>query len=224
MPHWDKDGGLYFVTFHLADSLPESVREQIRKRRQLLEAARSSDRKLLKVEEDALKKTSTKAIEHLLDAGHGSCALRDTRVAEIVASALKFWDGKRYRLLSWCVMPNHAHVLFRLFPGERLAAIVGSWKSFTAKEANRALGRSGTFWQREYWDTLIRNEEHLNRAVAYIEANPERAGLANWPWVGRASLGSDVQGEVRADAPTTAAGTAALRSVREILKYPTPDK
>ena len=133
MPHWDKDGGLYFVTFHLADSLPESIREEIRKRRQLLEAARSG-RKLLKVEEDTLKKTSTKAIEQLLDAGHGSCALRDTRVAEIVASALKFWDDKRYRLLSWCVMPNHVHVLFRLFPGERLAAIVGSWKSFTAKE------------------------------------------------------------------------------------------
>jgi REP element-mobilizing transposase RayT len=183
MPHWDKDGGLYFVTFHLADSLPESVREEIRKRRQLLEAVRSSCRKLLKVEEDTLKKTSTKAIEHWLDAGHGSCALRDSRVAENVASALKFWDGKRYRLLAWCVMPNHVHVLFRMLPGERLAAIVGSWKSFTAKEANRILGRSGTFWQREYWDTLIRNEEHLDRAVAYIEANPERAGLANWRWV-----------------------------------------
>ena len=189
MPHWDKDGSLYFVTFHLADSLPESIREEIRKRWQLLEAARSSGRKLLKVEEDTLNKTSTKAIERLLDAGHGSCALRDPRVAEIVASALKFWDGNRYRLLSWCVMPNHVHVLFRVFPGERLAAIIGSWKSFTAKQANRVLGRSGTFWQREYWDTLIRNEEHLNRAVAYIEANPERAGLATWQWVGRGSRG-----------------------------------
>jgi REP element-mobilizing transposase RayT len=185
MPHWDKDGGLYFVTFHLADSLPQSVRDEIRRRRQLLEAARSG-RTLLKAEQDTLKKTSTKAVEHLLDAGHGSCALRDTRVAEMVANALKFWDGKRYRLLSWCLMPNHVHVLFRLLPGERLAAIVGSWKSLTAKEANRILGRSGTFWQREYWDTLIRNEEHLHRAVLYIEANPERAGLANWPWVGRA--------------------------------------
>jgi hypothetical protein len=75
MPHWDKDGGLYFVTFHLADSLPEPVREEIRKRKRLLEAARSSGRKLLQVEEDTLKMTSTKAIEHLLDAGHGA-ALR----------------------------------------------------------------------------------------------------------------------------------------------------
>ncbi len=53
-----------------------------------------------------------------------------------------------------------------------------------SKSGSRAFG---TFWQREYWDTLIRNEEHLNRAVLYIEANPERAGLANWQWICRAS-------------------------------------
>jgi len=120
MPHRDKDGGLYFVTFHLADSLPESIREEIRKRRQLLEVARPSGRKLLKVEEDTLKKTSTKAIEHLLDAGHGSCAMRDPR--DVLATrVLGHFDSDR-----------------------------GAFQS----------------------------------AVAYIEANPEPAGLANWPWVG----------------------------------------
>jgi REP-associated tyrosine transposase len=120
----------------------------------------------------------------------------------MAATALKHWDGERYRLLAWCVMPNHVHVVFRLLPGEGLAAILSSWKSYTAKEANRILGRTGKFWEREYWDRLIRSEDHLERAIAYVESNPGKAGLWDWPWVSRCGR----------DAPTTAGGTPALQA------------
>jgi putative DNA methylase len=59
-----------------------------------------------------------------------------------------------------------------------------SLKSFTANRANRLLGRHGPFWQREYYDRLIRNEEELDRALRYVIHNPEKAGLENWPWAG----------------------------------------
>ena len=109
--------------------------------------------------------------------------MRDPRVAKIVADAIKFFDGKRYRLLAWCVMPNHVHVLFSPLDDHRLEAILHSWKSFSAEQANRLLGRTGHFWQREYFDHLVRDEHALQRIIQYVKANPEKAGLLYWPWV-----------------------------------------
>jgi REP element-mobilizing transposase RayT len=102
-----------------------------------------------------------------------------------VESALLFFDAKRYRLHAWVVMPNHIHVLFTPIISWSLSDIVGSWKSFTAKEANKLLHRSGQFWQKEYFDRFIRTAEHFGYALDYIENNPVKAGLclspANWP-------------------------------------------
>jgi hypothetical protein len=80
-------------------------------------------------------------------------------------------------------MPNHVHVIFRLLPGQELADVIRSWKLFTARKANRILGRSGAFWQREYYDRLIREDGELNRAIQYVLSNPERAGLIGWKWL-----------------------------------------
>ena len=83
-------------------------------------------------------------------------------------------------------MPNYVHVLFGVSSGTSLSEIVGSWKRFTGRQANRLLGRSGTFWQGDYWDRFIRNEEHFNVAVSYIDNNPGKARLAkapaDWRW------------------------------------------
>ena len=97
-------------------------------------------------------------------------------------------------------MPNHVHVVMRLRPGRRLAEIVHSWKSFTAKECNRVLSRNGPFWQREYYDHLVRDAAELDRLIDYVVQNPVRANLKGWKWVGSGGQ----------DAHTTAAGTAAL--------------
>jgi hypothetical protein len=56
-------------------------------------------------------------------------------------------------------------------------------KSFTANRANRILGRSGAFWQREYYDHLVRDQSELERAIRYVAANPEKANLKDWKWV-----------------------------------------
>lgn len=103
------------------------------------------------------------------------------------------WDGKRYRLVAWCVMPNHVHVVCKLLPGQELSSVLKSWKSYTAKKSDEILGRSGAFWQREYYDRLIRDEDEFERAIRYVVSNPARAGLKNWKWVWCAGADVDVR-------------------------------
>jgi REP element-mobilizing transposase RayT len=183
LPHWEKEEGLYFVTFRLADSLPKLVLQGITQRQQILDGAKRSGGNLLPSQEELIAKYSSKRTEEYADRGSGSCLLKTPAVAEMMATALRFWQGTRYRLLAWCIMPNHVHVVCRLFPSQKLADVVKSWKVYTARGANRLLGRSGSLWQREYYDRLIRREGELDRAVQYVLSNPEKAGLKNWRWV-----------------------------------------
>lgn len=126
-----------------------------------------------------------KLYEKYMDAGHGSCVLRDMTIGSMVESAILHCDAERYFLHAWVVMPNHVHVVYS--PAEKwtMSAVVGGWKSFTGKEANRILGRTGRFWQENYFDRFIRDEDHFARAVEYVEQNPVTAGLCalatDWP-------------------------------------------
>jgi REP element-mobilizing transposase RayT len=183
LPHWEKDSGLYFITFHLADSLPRPVLDKMMERHRILEAAKHSGAHLLPGQKAMIAEYSPAKIEAYFDRGAGACSLRDPRIGEPMANALRFWDGKRYRLVAWCVMPNHVHVVCRLLPGQELAVVLHSWKSYTARRSNKLLCRRGAFWQREYYDRLIRNEDEFERAVRYVVSNPERAGLKGWKWV-----------------------------------------
>ncbi|MCX6646059.1 MAG: transposase, partial [bacterium] len=105
-------------------------------------------------------------------------------IAVVIANALKFFDGDRYHLFAWCVMPNHVHAILKPLGINKLPEILYSWKSFTSKEANKILGRSGQFWQTEYFDRLIRDPDEFEYSVPYVLNNPKQAGLLNWKWVG----------------------------------------
>ncbi|MBI5814880.1 MAG: transposase [Nitrospinae bacterium] len=125
-------------------------------------------------------------VEDYLDNGPGVRWLADGRIAGMVARALAKFDGERYMLHAWAVMPNHVHALFSPCGGHAISSILQSWKSFTAKEAKKTLGLDGKFWQPEYFDRAIRNERHFFMAREYIENNPVKAGLVaqpqDWPW------------------------------------------
>ena len=184
LPHWEKEGATYFVTFRLADSLPKSVIDRIESERAaIVRTANQFHRPLSPDERRKLQRLSQPTIERFLDQGAGTCLLRDSSVAEAVAKSLRHFDDKRYRLFTWCIMPNHVHVVFKILPGHRLANIVHSWKSYTAKVANRIVAAQGAFWQREYYDHLIRHEGELARAIRYVAENPEKAKLKHWKWV-----------------------------------------
>ena len=118
-----------------------------------------------------------KKIESWLDAGIGEAWLKQPIIADIVQNALLFFDGKRYSLHSWVVMPTHVHVLFTPAEEWTLSKLLQSWKSFSANAANIQLKRSGRFWSEEYFDRAIRDERHYAKVVQYIEANPVKAEL-----------------------------------------------
>jgi type I restriction enzyme R subunit/putative DNA methylase len=106
----------------------------------------------------------------------------------MVVNAMKYFDGDRYHLDTWCVMPNHVHSIVEPIGGWKLANVLHSWKSYTSTEANRILTRKGNFWQREYYDRLIRNQKELQFYRNYTLTNPISAGLCtrwqDWPWSG----------------------------------------
>jgi Rad3-related DNA helicase/REP element-mobilizing transposase RayT len=183
LPHWTKDRGIYAVTFRLADSLPvEVVRDWQNEREALLSVAAQAQRDLSPDELKRLDELFGEKVERFLDAGHGSCALARDDIAALVAATLEKFDNTQYRLLSWCIMPNHVHLVLQPFKSAELSRIVHSLKSWTAKEANKVLTKSGKFWQAEYYDHLVRDEGDLLHQTDYAFKNPERAGLTNWKW------------------------------------------
>jgi REP element-mobilizing transposase RayT len=185
LPHWTRIDGIYAVTFRLSDSMPADLLKQWRAEREALErAATSAERELTPAEAKRLARLQSAAMEKYLDAGHGSCWLRDDRIASIVADAMKHFDGDRYDLFGWCVMPNHVHAVIRPRGDQKLERLMHSLKSWTAHRSNEVLGRNGEFWQSEYYDHLIRDDEDLRHHVEYTLNNPQRVGLAEWLWVG----------------------------------------
>jgi REP element-mobilizing transposase RayT len=175
LPHWEIEGATYFVTYRLHDSLPRWVVARLKQERCALE------REL--ADPGAVQKAFAMALDRELDSGSGASYLRDERLAAIVAENLRYFDGKRYALIAWCVMPNHVHVVLTPSSGEKLSQIVHSWKSYTAHCAMKILGVD-RFWAREYYDHVIRSERELANTIAYVRNNPSKARLENWPWVG----------------------------------------
>lgn len=112
--------------------------------------------------------------------------------AEVVQRALLHFDGERYRLHAWAIMPNHVHAVVEPLPSHELSKILHSWKSYTAHEVNRLLMRSGEVWMKESYDHIIRSEASYHRTVQYLLDNPGNAGLTGWTWVGCGQGGSGV--------------------------------
>jgi REP element-mobilizing transposase RayT len=166
LPHFDSEVITQFVTFRLAGSLPTSV---VRGLRRNLDCGRISEIEYYR------------EIDKYLDMSEGVDFLRDVRIAETVEQTLLKFDGIKYDLHSWVIMPNHGHILLSPLPEYSLAAIMHSIKSFTSNFANKVLGRKGRFWSPEYFDRFIRDRAHYAKTVKYIENNPVKAGLCSTP-------------------------------------------
>lgn len=183
LPHWTRDGATYAVTFRLADSIPEAAAAKLRLERERLEQEAANESVPTLERLTRLARLKSDLTEKYLHAGHGECLLSRHDCAEVVAVALGHFDGKRYRLHAWCVMPNHVHVVLSAFPGERLEKILHSWKSFTSKAIGKLIGRSGQIWQAESYDHIVRDDVDLAHCIQYALDNPLVAGLRDWKWV-----------------------------------------
>jgi len=191
LPHVKREGASYFVTFRLADSLPQEVllklQADLAERLRRFHAQKAATQSRSSNERDAIDRDYYRRLERFLDTGSGECWLRRPEIADIVADALRFFAGQRYRLDAWVVMPNHVHAVLWPMPNHALSDILQSWKRFTAREANKRLARTGEpFWQPESFDHWIRNDEEHARCCRYVVNNPVKAGLCSapdqWRW------------------------------------------
>ncbi len=202
LPHWTCNKATYHVSFRLADSVPESqTRQWLRERQSIIDNANRTRRELTQDEEKKVRFLYSDRIEKYLDAGHGECHLANPKAAELVANALLFFDGKRYRLHAWSVMPNHVHVVVEPYEKESLSAIIHSWKSFTANECNKLLGLKGQFWQNDAYNHIIRTEKEYWFQIRYAWSNPDRAKLKDWRWRWRIDEGAGQDGLVALNTP-----------------------
>ena len=102
-----------------------------------------------------------------------------------------------WTLFSYVVMPNHVHMFLRLGTEETgeahrpkgitLGSALHGFKEWTARQANRLLGRTGQFWQREWFDHWSRSLAQDEGIELYIRSNPVKAGLvgsaSEWRWL-----------------------------------------
>jgi len=175
LPHWRADNAIYWVTFRLADSIPHDTLQAWRAERDYWVECQPPP-----WDEAAWREYNERfgdRYEKWLDAGMGSCALANPDVRDVVRKSLTHFNGERLTLHAAVIMPTHTHCLLEPLGGFQLSKLLGSIKGFSAHEANKILARSGTFWQDESYDHIVRSEAQYNFFVKYIQENPVKAKL-----------------------------------------------
>ncbi len=177
LPHWRQAGATYFVTFRLADSLPQAKLNELRAFKADWERRHPPPRSHTDL--DNIAREMFRRIEGWLDQGLGSCVLKQPPRAKRVVEAMHDRDCSDHELGCYVVMANHVHAIVRpLVPSDNdLEDVLKIWKGRSAYEINRDRGETGTLWQRESYDRIIRDPEHLWRVIQYIGRNPRNAGV-----------------------------------------------
>jgi REP element-mobilizing transposase RayT len=187
LPHWYQPGVTYFITFRTIDSLPANVMRQWNEergdwlRRHNIDPFTSNWREALQqlpaTTRNEFHNRFTDAFHRYLDAGYGACLLKRHELAQIVATSLLHFDGQRYQLGDFVVMPNHVHLLVCLIAPTGLKEQCRSWKKYTSTRINQVTGRRDHFWQGEGFDHLVRSPEQYAHFQRYIAENPRKAML-----------------------------------------------
>jgi REP element-mobilizing transposase RayT len=194
LPHIQPPGATLFITFRLAGSIPAEKLQQLLEEKEQIEKrlARIGDPDERARQADRERRKSFGRWDATLDsAACGPFWLRDERIAKLVAASLHYLDDDRYTLDTFCIMPNHVHLVCTpLLKSDgayhAMAGIMHSLKRHTALRANQILERAGQFWQHENYDHVVRDEPECNRIVTYVLNNPVSAGLVSsweeWKW------------------------------------------
>ena len=175
LPHWHQAGATYFVTFRLADSIPLGKLHKWKAERELWMTQNGDN--LNEKQLAAYEERFPAQLNKWLDAGMGSCVLKRTEICQILCNALKYFNDTRYTLDRWVIMPNHVHLLITPNAKEELSKILHSLKSYTSNQINKSLQRTGSLWQDESYDRIVRSPAELSHFRTYIENNPSKAGI-----------------------------------------------
>ncbi len=187
LPHWTQAGTVCFITWRTNDSMPTSVirrwhadRDDWLRKHKLDPKSRDWKSQLLQLEPEArfeFMRTFSDRWHRQLDAGHGACVLKDSKLAKIVGDSLLKFDGDRYELTDFVVMPNHVHLMAAFPTEEAMLEQCEGWKHYQATEINREIKSKGRFWQQDGFDHLVRSVEQFEALRRYIADNPLKAGL-----------------------------------------------
>jgi putative transposase len=185
-PHWSQAGAMVFITFRTEDSIPREVIKRWDREKQdwlrqrgwensahwsvAIESLAENDRA-------EFQKTFHRRRETFLNSCRGRCLLRRPELAQLVADSLLHFDGQRYRMGDFVVMPNHVHLLAVFSTPETMKAQCDSWLHYTAFRINQAIDEKGKIWQQEPFDHLVRNPSQYEYLRQYIADNPRKAAL-----------------------------------------------
>jgi REP element-mobilizing transposase RayT len=187
LPHWSQPGAVAFITWRTWDSMPEHVIRQWQRERDEWLATHGIDSSASDWQK-RLEQLSRSAVEEFkamlsdrwndhLDECHGACVLRRPELSKIVADSLLHFDGDRYELTDFVVMPYHVHVLAAFPRPEAMLQQCKSWKHFTATKINKELGAKDRLWQQDGFDHLVRTQAKYDQLRDYIAFNPDKANL-----------------------------------------------
>jgi len=183
-PHWSQAGAVTFITFRTHDSIPqEAIQRWELEKQDWIERRGNPEHwskivpSLAPVDRQAFLLEFNRVREDFLDSCQGPCVLRSPNVAQIVVDSLMHFDGDRYRMGDFVVIPNHVHLLAAFETAESMKKQCDSWLHFTAVRINRMLNRKGRFWQQEPFDHLVRSIDQYEYLRKYIADNPRKAGL-----------------------------------------------
>jgi type I restriction enzyme R subunit len=185
-PHWSQAGAVVFITFRTHDSIPREVVRRWDREKHAWRHARGhrSDAHWSEIlptlsddERAQFQKMFGRTREEFLDTCHGRCLLKEPELARIVADALLHFDGERYRMGDFVVMPNHVHLLAAFPTPDAMKEQCDSWLHFTATHINKRIKAKGKLWQQEPFDHLVRNPEQYQYLRDYIAENPRKANL-----------------------------------------------
>ncbi len=202
LPHWHQDEVIYFVTFRLADSLPQEKLKAFIEEKELWQ--KQNPEPHTPEQKADYHKRFPQRLQRWLDLGYESMILKHEEAARIVNNAITHFEGDRYTLDEFVVAANHVHVLVAPQGEHTLSDILHSWKSFNAKQLLKLpiadqLSTAPTVWQKESWDHIVRSEASLNKFHEYIRTHK----------VAEASRLSPTWEELRRDAAATLADEAA---------------
>ena len=109
----------------------------------------------------------------------------------IVKEVVEYEDQRRIQLWGGCIMPDHVHIAMHRLEIERgtwhdVSQVLKSIKGVSARRINPLLGTSGSVWQKESYDRLVRDVKEFHDTRHYIWMNPVRSGLVSevvdWPF------------------------------------------
>lgn len=143
-------------------------------------------------------------------------------------------DRYRWRLLAYCLMGNHYHLLVMTLQ-PTLARGMRQLNGVYPQWFNRRHHRVGHLFQGRYTAVSVQTDAHLRRATRYVIRNPIRARLASrpeqWPWTSHhATVGTAAPGIVAVDellacfADERAEATHRYQSTVETVDEPPPPR